>query len=657
MDNGPNHPGGQPPGSRQQQDYLIAAMQASLDAVFYLRAERRDGGDIEDFVFTHVNSRGERMMNTPAPRMIGARLCELFPINRTHGFLEKYIRVVETGQPYTEQFHLETPEFPDNWFEHQVVKLLDGIAINIREITSDIRQRQELQLLKQRLELAVEGANLGMWDWDLSRAEIAVSPQYAGMLGYEPSSFTLTLGRWLEMLHPDDREAANRQTQEHLDGKRPHIDMEFRLRTQQGGYRWILCRGRTVIRGEDGRPERIAGTNLDITQRKVAVEEVEQQQEQLRRIVQSMPVLVMALDADLTLAIWNDECERITGYSADEMIGQPDAIKKLIPAKEDRAKLLHDFENLADDFRDWRWTFTTKSGHRRTVFWSNISASQPISGWVTWLVGTDITARLEAEQELARHREQLEGLVEERTGQLRTAQAELMQSERMSVLGKLTATVSHELRNPLGVIKASAYYLSGRLKGADEKVQKHITRIDKQVQICNDIVEELLLLTRSGQTQRAHADIAGWLRQAAATLSVPSNVKLELDIPEESYPALIDPGKLERALYNLANNAVHAMVGWPDGGPDEPRVASPQLTISLRRDGGAYLLVVKDNGCGMDDKTAQRAFEPLFTTHRQGTGLGLPLVAKIAEEHGGKVEVKSVPGEGTAVTIIIPGIG
>ena len=260
-----------------------------------------------------------------------------------------------------------------------------------------------------------------------------------------------------------------------------------------------------------------------------------------------------------------------------------------------------------------------------------------------------------AEEELAKYRDHLEELVKERTRDLEVAQEELVKREKLSVLGQLTATVSHEIRNPLGVIRSSAFYLQRKIGGAvDEKTAKHLNRIEEQVSLCDTIVGDLLEFTRGRHSEAIHGEINPLLEKVLEEMATPEQVTLVGDFSPELPMVLFDRDKMRRVVINLVLNAFKAVTmrreKWDEGkSPYQPLVK----VTSSKADNGIRI-EVEDNGTGMDDETARRAFEPLFTTWARGTGLGLAIVKKIVDEHGGSVSLESIPDHGTKITLVIP---
>ena len=268
----------------------------------------------------------------------------------------------------------------------------------------------------------------------------------------------------------------------------------------------------------------------------------------------------------------------------------------------------------------------------------------------------DITERKRAEEALKDYSERLEEMVKERTHELEAAHEEIVKREKLSVLGRMTAMVSHELRNPLGVIHSSAYYLKSKLGGADEKILKHLQRIDQQVGHCDSIVDELLEYTRSRSSVMDKGDMTPWIEEVLDQMTIPDQVSLVRKLSPDLPIVRFDGEKLRRVVINLVDNALQAVMERQERkrmkDKDDPYQPQVKVSASVVEDG--VCIEMEDNGIGMDEETVNQAFEALFTTKARGTGLGLAIVKKIIEEHGGSVTLKSEPDRGTKVFVKIP---
>jgi signal transduction histidine kinase len=213
--------------------------------------------------------------------------------------------------------------------------------------------------------------------------------------------------------------------------------------------------------------------------------------------------------------------------------------------------------------------------------------------------------------------------------------------ERLSTFGQLVASIGHDLRNPLGVIETSLYILRGRI-GEDERAKKHVDRIGEQLGVANGIISNLLDMIRNKPLSKERVELAKVVAGAADSVKLPPGVAFNLD-GVEALPAVDgDPVQLRQVFVNLIDNAVHA--------------ASPAgaVTVRGRLEEGHVELDVEDTGPGVDAATRRRLFEPLITTKEKGVGLGLALVKKIAERHGGAVEYTDRPGGGARFTVRLP---
>lgn len=259
----------------------------------------------------------------------------------------------------------------------------------------------------------------------------------------------------------------------------------------------------------------------------------------------------------------------------------------------------------------------------------------------------DITERKQAEQELAKYREHLEYLVQEQTLKLKKAQSELLQRERLTTLGKLTATVSHELRNPLGTIQAALCTIEDCLK-RDEPLHavRSLALAERSINRCTRIIEELNDYARIKRLDYAESSVDGWVQSVFDDQAIPDGIKCELDL-SSGVRAEFDKEKMRQAVINLLSNAVHALLEYEG-------VEEKLLHVSTLGFDSEYEIRIRDNGVGMTDETADRVFEPLYSTKGFGVGLGMVIVKNIVEQHHGKISIQSEKGRGTLVALRLP---
>ena len=257
--------------------------------------------------------------------------------------------------------------------------------------------------------------------------------------------------------------------------------------------------------------------------------------------------------------------------------------------------------------------------------------------------------------EINQFTQNLETKVEERTQQLKAAQKKLMQSDRLASLGQLSASVAHEINNPVsGVLNLSM--LMQRMLKADgippnriEEFRKYLSQVTNETARVGRIVSDLLAFSRRSKPQRAPGDLN---RVVKMTLSLVehkmklSNVQVESRLREDLPAVPCDPSQLQQVVLNLVLNAAEATQSR----------AERRVEVSTETAGAMVLLHVSDNGEGIPPENLSKIFDPFFTTKSEGKGVGLGLAVSygIVEAHGGDIEVRSTVGEGTTFTVSLP---
>jgi len=293
----------------------------------------------------------------------------------------------------------------------------EGSIVAVCGVSTNITEQKEgeraLQQLKDRLELAVEGAQLGIWDWDMTTDEVEFNEQWARMLGHEPDEIEPHLEEWERRVHPDDLGPVEGALSEHIDGESTYYDTEHRMRTATGEWKWIRDIGKVVERDADGEPVRAVGIHLDIDDRKRREEELERTRELIERTQESASIgwwEVDLIDESLT---WSDEVYRIHGVPVDESVDLEEAVDFYHP--DDREAIQTAFDRLTEEGEpyDLELRIVTASGQTRWV--RSIGDPQfDDAGDVVGALGLfqDITERKEYEIALEATREELRKIID-----------------------------------------------------------------------------------------------------------------------------------------------------------------------------------------------------------------------------------------------------
>ncbi|MBD3379568.1 MAG: hypothetical protein GF408_03795 [Candidatus Omnitrophica bacterium] len=244
--------------------------------------------------------------------------------------------------------------------------------------------------------------------------------------------------------------------------------------------------------------------------------------------------------------------------------------------------------------------------------------------------------------QLKEARDQLEDKVKQRTDELLSISKKLHRSERLAFLGKLSGSVTHELRNPLAVLKNSAYFLETKLKDdKDEKVRKYLDVIKKELNAIDAIIDDIMGFARTKAPDLNNTNVHDLVENVLSTVMVPELVVVKKEL-EEVPDILVDGNLILHALTNIVNNAIMAMNG------------NGTLTLRTFAEGGRAIMEIEDDGPGIPPDQRDLIFEPLYSSKPKGTGLGLPIAKMIVENQDGRIDFDSILGQGTVFRISFP---
>ena len=241
----------------------------------------------------------------------------------------------------------------------------------------------------------------------------------------------------------------------------------------------------------------------------------------------------------------------------------------------------------------------------------------------------------------------------------------LNQSERLAHLGTMVATVSHEIKSPLGIVRSTAELLEKRIKKVAPGNEQLARIIVDETTRLNNIVMEFLDFARPQEPKLARVDVNNVIRRALQFIEPSArekNVEVRAELDPHLAPIDLDQDMFYRALLNILVNGLQAMndqgilqVTSTSGDTAGPSTVKDGLNQREPRTAGAVKIMVRDNGKGMSAEKAGQIFKPFFTDKNRGTGLGLAISRNIIEHHHGTIAVKSKEGEGTTFTIVLPG--
>lgn len=262
----------------------------------------------------------------------------------------------------------------------------------------------------------------------------------------------------------------------------------------------------------------------------------------------------------------------------------------------------------------------------------------PIAGFLTYEL-------VEAYRAATRRAQQAADDLAQANKQLREAEAQVRRTERLAALGQLSAGLAHEIRNPLSTIKGSAEVLLKSVNADGAVAHELAGFISSEVDRTNALVTRFLDFARPLALRLDTTDITEVIDEAVAQVekhTPPLAVSIYKNYSPDIPPFPFDRQLIERVLYNLILNAAQASP--PQG----------TVTVKTRQVGDTVEVSVIDRGCGIAPKDRESIFNPFFTTKSSGVGLGLAIVSKIVDEHGGQIEVESEPGAGSVFRVFLP---
>jgi PAS domain S-box-containing protein len=522
------------------------------------------------------------------------------------------------------------------------------------EITERRRVEEALRKSEERFALAVRGSNDGIWDWDIPSDSLYWSPRFKELLGYGVDELEAVFETFESHLHPDDRERIEAAIEAHLKDRVPY-DVEERLRTKSGEYRWFRARGQAFW-DEDGNPLRFAGSITDITERKRAEEEIRKLNQFLDSVIDNANVWLDVLDKKANVVIWNKAAEEISGYSSEEVVGHDKIWEWLYPDEGYRNEVIAGAIAIIEKGEEEEEAETTiwrKDGQTRVISWNSRNLvdekGNPIGSIA---LGRDITERKQTEEQLQGYADELEQANEE--------------------VKRFAYIISHDLRAPLTNLKGFSeelYYalevigpaMDTALPYLDEEQRLAVTAalredvpealgfIDSSVTRMDNFIAALLKLSRLGRRELVlePIDMSALVQATLETLAHQIEER-QVEVSVGPLPEVVaDRTSMEQIMGNILSNAVKYLT------PDRPA----EIEIGAELSDVETTFYIRDNGCGIAEEDMDKVFAPFRRAGKQdvpGEGMGLAYVQTLVRRHGGRIWCESQLGKGSTFYFTIP---
>ena len=511
------------------------------------------------------------------------------------------------------------------------------------DLVVEIDQRgqieQTLRGSQEQFRLAQEASILGVWDWDPRMDRAIWSDQQFQLFGLESNGQIFDERSFVALIYPEDRAAVKLAIREAL---RPggEFDVEYRIQRQDGQFRWVLSRGRTHC-DSAGQPFRMIGLTLDVTERRRAAEELRLSEERFRLLVEGIAdYAIFMLDPAGFVTSWNSGAERIIGYRAQEIIGQHLSCfygdEDLRAGKP--AIALRKAAAAEGRFEDNGWRIREDGSRFRAnaILTALHDPQGKLIGFAK--ITRDLTDTLRAE-------EAVQG-----------AHAELARVVRASTLGELTASIAHEINQPLAAIVNNAN-ASRRILASPapdfEEVQQAVTDIAEAGTRAGEIISRIRALLNKSAPEKSPLDINQVVHEVLSLIPAVLE-KQHISVVTELQPALPpvwgDRVQLQQVLLNLIMNGIEAM---------SPILDRPRSLVvrSGVRESHMVEIAVQDSGTGLNSEQIDHIFDTFFTTKSSGMGMGLSISRSIIEAHRGRLWVnRDVADPGATFCFSLPAV-
>jgi PAS domain S-box-containing protein len=551
--------------------------------------------------------------------------------NRAHpeGWLLRdtaFKRAIETQGGYEIEYGALLPDGTVRWISERARCLSDenGALTRLIGVSMDITPHKQAQDV---FRLAATASHLGVWNWNEVANTLIWDGPTRQLFGVSPDA-NITIDTFYKALHPDDAERVKHIWRQALELRLPY-QIEFRAQRPDGTIRWVDARGRGSY-DDEGKPLSMAGVVLDITARKEA-------EELFRLVTEAAPSGILLANDKGRIVLVNAHVEKLFGYKREELIGKP--IEVLVPERFATEYVAHRTQFLAAPKVRPADVVGEVSARRKdgTEFPVEVGLNpiQTPHGTLVLATVVDISQRKLDEEQTRKTREDINRL------------------SRISLLGEMTASIAHELNQPLSGITSNAnagQRFIDRGNADIEMLREIMVDIAADGRRASDIINNIRNMIKKGTASRKRIkmndvvkDVTHMVRPDIFARSCQLELSLEKDLPVVEG----DPIQIQQVLINLVANACDAMRTVPP--------SRRNVEIATNRNGhGGIRVSVRDHGSGISDEVSEHLFDQFFTTKEQGLGMGLAIVRSIIEAHGGKIEAENVKGGGARFRFTLP---
>jgi PAS domain S-box-containing protein len=629
----------------------------------------------------YINPGGRRMVGLPLDYAIeNISISDFYPpecrsfvssvmdksiVERGHWQGETYFRDWQTHKPIpvsNTRFLIREPE------TQQVL----GMGTITRNISDIKRAQDQVRQSQERLDLALRGADIGTWDWNIKTGEVIFNARWAEMRGYTLEEVQSNVNSWTSGIHPEDSPRVQKTLRDYLQGQIAEYETEFRVKTRLGKWIWIVDRGRIFARDQDGHPLRMAGTELDITERKRVEDELKfllevgqvlastlEYEETLKNIAQ----LAVRDLADLCVIDIVDEDDEIRRWKVVSRELSKDWLCNLLmrtPFNQERPQIIFAvlknkqsvlIEHISNDVirslaQNEEQFQALHTAEIKSVMVIPLLVHEKVMGLITLATFASSRvydpARLRLAQELAYRA----AISIENARLYRKAQFAIKTRE------DVLAFVSHDLKNPLTAIGLISQLLQKTnrvdVKQLAELASKIQGSVNQMQRLIGDLMDFAKIQSGAFSVEKYAENLNQVLMSIISSIRIQTEAKrqnLEVEVSPDLPEVACDFSRIGQVLANLLGNAIKFT---PEYG---------SIHVSAHQQGIWIVVSVVDTGSGIPPEYLSKIFDRFWQAEKakhMGSGLGLSIAKGIVQAHGGNIWCESQLGQGSSFFFSIP---
>lgn len=677
---------------KELDNIIKGVFNSSFSAIMAFRSVRSEKSGITDFKWIASNYQSDALLKKQKDEYIGKSLTKVFPALSRKDLMEKFIQVVETGEP----LNIETQiiqEGEENWYGLIATQMGDGLVLsltdfnekkkneekfrrnyyelmktkeNLRALNAELEEKIssrtfELSQSEERFRLIANATSDAIWDWDLVNNKVWWSDSFYARLGFEKEPDTENSSFWINNIHPEDRAYVQNEIHDAIDKGLKSWSARYRFKKADGTYALMLDRG-TVLVNPDGVPYRMVGAMMDITEAEASEQRLRDANSELEKLFQEfkfvtdfMPQMVWSTKPDGFHDFYNKGWYDYTGLTAEESFNEGWS-KVLHPHDFDKTlkvwkECLRTGVNYETEYRMKR-----HDGQYRWFLARALPLKNEEGTILKWFgTCTDIH-----DQKIMS--DILEQRVIERTAELQRINGELESSN--TELLQFASVASHDLKEPLRKIHMFSNLVKDRYLNTESTASgalDYINRIIAASARMTKLINDLLTFTRLSVTSSFEfTDLNTIVEEVLSDLElVISEKRAQIDVPDLPEAEIVT-GQMRQVFQNIISNALK--FSKPDSRPHIKisceKIKTCDFNSPADPQGDYCRIKIEDNGIGFDNQYADKIFTIFQRLHAreryEGTGIGLAITRKIIERHNGAITAYSKEGEGSCFCFIIP---